>query len=50
MKNNVKTALVTGANSGIGFETARQLSILGYTNIVLAFRTLKKSENTAKLL
>ncbi|MGW0811216.1 SDR family oxidoreductase [Nonomuraea sp. NPDC002799] len=30
------TALVTGANKGIGFETARQLSQLGITTVVAA--------------
>ena len=50
MKNNDKTALVTGANSGIGFETVQQLAKLGYGNIILATRTLEKADNTAKLL
>lgn len=31
MMKNSKTALVTGANKGIGFETAKQLAALGYT-------------------
>ncbi|MFZ1666742.1 MAG: SDR family NAD(P)-dependent oxidoreductase, partial [Flavobacteriales bacterium] len=26
----MKTAFITGANKGIGFETARQLAALGY--------------------
>ena len=49
MKNNAKTALVTGANSGIGFKTVQQLSKLGYGNIILATRTLEKADDTAKL-
>ena len=44
--NKTKTALVTGANSGIGFETIRQLSKLGYGNIILACRTVAKGETT----
>lgn len=31
MTNNHRTALVTGANTGIGYETTRQLSALGWT-------------------
>ncbi len=47
---NQKTALVTGANSGIGLETVKQLSQLGYKNIILACRTKKKGEATIKEL
>ncbi len=50
MKNNDKTALVTGANSGIGYETVQQLAKLGYGNIILATRTVEKADNTAQLL
>ena len=50
MENNAKTALVTGANSGIGFETVQQLAKLGYGNIILATRTLEKADNTANHL
>ena len=50
MKNNDKTALITGANSGIGFETVQQLAKLGYGNIILATRTVEKADNTAKIL
>ncbi|MFW2386861.1 MAG: SDR family NAD(P)-dependent oxidoreductase [Polyangiales bacterium] len=39
-----KTALVTGANSGLGFEAAAQLAEAGYSRIVLACRTLDKAE------
>lgn len=50
-KNNVtKTALVTGANSGIGFETAYQLASSGYDKVILACRTLEKGETASKLL
>jgi NAD(P)-dependent dehydrogenase (short-subunit alcohol dehydrogenase family) len=42
----VKVALITGANKGIGLETARQLGALGITVLVGA-RDLKKGEAAA---
>lgn len=39
-----RSALVTGANSGLGFEAARQLADLGYASIVLACRTQEKAD------
>ncbi|NMH89044.1 SDR family NAD(P)-dependent oxidoreductase [Flavivirga algicola] len=47
---NQKTALVTGANSGVGLETVKQLSQLGYTKIILVCRTIEKGEVTIKKL
>jgi len=44
------TALVTGANSGIGFETAYQLEAAGYKKVILGCRTLEKGETARKLL
>lgn len=38
------SALVTGANSGLGFEAARQLADLGYGSVVLACRTQDKAD------
>jgi len=38
-----KTALITGCNSGLGFETMRVLSLRG-ANIIGAARTLEKAE------
>jgi retinol dehydrogenase 12 len=38
-----KTALITGVNSGIGFETAKALSIAGY-NLILVVRSQAKAE------
>ncbi len=45
-----KTALVTGANSGIGLETAAQLAEAGWGNIILACRSEEKAETARKLL
>ena len=45
-----KTALVTGANSGLGFEAAGQLAELGYGRVILACRTLDKAENAKTAL
>lgn len=50
-ENMVKgTALITGANSGIGFETAHQLESAGYRKVILACRTVEKGEAARKLL
>jgi NAD(P)-dependent dehydrogenase (short-subunit alcohol dehydrogenase family) len=35
-------------NSGIGQETVKQLSKLGYKKIILACRTIEKGEKTIK--
>jgi 3-oxoacyl-[acyl-carrier protein] reductase len=49
MATEKKVALVTGANRGIGFETARQLGQKGVT-VVVGARTLKSAEETASKL
>jgi len=45
-----KTALVTGANSGLGFEAAAQLAEAGYSRVILACRTLEKAETARQSL
>ncbi len=44
-----KVALITGANKGLGLETARQLGKLGYT-VLLGSRDPLKGEVAARLL
>lgn len=45
-----KTALVTGANSGLGFEAAAQLAEAGYGRVILSCRTLAKAEGAKQKL
>lgn len=45
-----KTACVTGANSGLGFEAAAQLAEAGYGRIILACRTQAKAEAAKQAL
>ena len=49
MVSEKKVALVTGANKGLGFETARQLGKLGYT-VLLGSRDALKGEVAARQL
>ncbi len=44
-----KIAMVTGANSGIGFETAKELAIQGYY-VVMVCRNLNKAANSAQII
>jgi NAD(P)-dependent dehydrogenase (short-subunit alcohol dehydrogenase family) len=39
-----KTALVTGANSGLGFEAEAQLAEAGWGKVILACRSIEKAE------
>jgi NAD(P)-dependent dehydrogenase (short-subunit alcohol dehydrogenase family) len=45
-----KSILITGANSGIGFEFTRQLLLRKASIIYIAVRTLEKGEETRKTL
>jgi NAD(P)-dependent dehydrogenase (short-subunit alcohol dehydrogenase family) len=49
MSDATQTALVTGANRGLGLETARQLGRLGY-RVILGGRDLAKAELAAEAL
>jgi NAD(P)-dependent dehydrogenase (short-subunit alcohol dehydrogenase family) len=49
MSEQAKVALITGANKGIGFETARQLAGQG-VYVLLGARDLAKGEAAAKIL
>jgi NAD(P)-dependent dehydrogenase (short-subunit alcohol dehydrogenase family) len=49
MAENSKVALITGANRGIGFETAKQLGEKGVT-VVVGARKLSAAEETAAKL
>ncbi len=40
---NDRAALVTGANSGLGFEASAQLAEQGYHRVVLSARTAEKA-------
>ncbi|SHO52513.1 SDR family NAD(P)-dependent oxidoreductase [Anaerocolumna xylanovorans] len=47
MKLSGKTCLITGANSGLGFATAKQFAELG-ANVVLVCRDFQKGKNAMK--
>ena len=47
--SNKKIALVTGANKGIGYETARQLASQGITVLIAARDEQRGEEAAAKL-
>ena len=44
MTHERHTALVTGANAGLGFDAATQLAERGYGHVILACRTIEKAE------
>lgn len=45
-----KTAIVTGANTGVGFATSRQLLELGLSKLILAVRNEEKGKAAAAKL
>lgn len=47
LANAARVALVTGANSGIGFEAAAQLAETGFQQIILGCRSLEKSKQAS---
>ena len=50
MTHENDTALVTGANVGLGFEAAGQLAERGYAQVILACRTIEKAETARQQL
>ena len=44
MTETNKTALVTGANSGLGFEASAQLAEQGYDRVIITARSAAKAE------
>src|SRR5580704_12180493 len=49
-KTKEKVAFITGANRGLGLETARQLGKLGGITLVLGVRDAKKAKDALKYL
>ena len=45
-----KSVLVTGANSGLGYEASAQLAEAGYSRVILACRTLEKADTARSSL
>lgn len=45
-----KTAIVTGANTGLGFETCRKLIELGVSKLIIGVRNMTKGEEAATRL
>ncbi|KAI0841457.1 NAD(P)-binding protein [Hypoxylon sp. FL0890] len=47
---NGKTALVTGANAGLGLEACKELAAHGLARIILGVRNISKSEAAKKII
>jgi NAD(P)-dependent dehydrogenase (short-subunit alcohol dehydrogenase family) len=45
-----KTIIVTGANSGLGFEAVKQFVLLGASRVILACRSLEKGREAIATL
>ncbi|KAF5717239.1 short-chain dehydrogenase reductase family [Fusarium mundagurra] len=45
-----KTAIITGSNTGLGFEASRQLLKLGLSHLIMAVRSQTKGDAAASLL
>jgi NAD(P)-dependent dehydrogenase (short-subunit alcohol dehydrogenase family) len=45
-----KVAIITGSNTGLGFESAKQLLTLGLSHLIVAVRSTKKGKDAASQL
>lgn len=45
-----QVAIITGANAGLGFESARQLLALNLSHLILAVRSVEKGQQAAEKL
>jgi len=45
-----KTAIITGSNTGLGFEASRQLISLGLSHLIMGVRNLEKGREATKKL
>ncbi|RFU82117.1 short-chain dehydrogenase reductase family [Trichoderma arundinaceum] len=45
-----KCAIITGSNTGLGFESARQLLMLGLSHLIMGVRSLEKGNEAAEKL
>eukprot|EP01128_Nolandella_sp_AFSM9_P010304 TRINITY_DN7096_c0_g1_i1.p1 TRINITY_DN7096_c0_g1~~TRINITY_DN7096_c0_g1_i1.p1 ORF type:complete len:321 (+),score=104.04 TRINITY_DN7096_c0_g1_i1:47-1009(+) len=50
MSYSTKTALVTGANTGLGFSTAKLLAGKGFKKVIISARTQKKADDAIQEL
>lgn len=46
----MKTVIITGANSGLGFETAKKIAKAGEYRVILACRDMEKAENAKNVM
>ncbi|KAF5602433.1 short-chain dehydrogenase reductase family [Fusarium subglutinans] len=50
LKRTEKTAIITGSNTGLGFEASRQLLELGLSHLIMAVRSQAKGDAAASAL
>lgn len=49
-RKRMKTVIITGANSGLGFETAKKIAKTGDYQVILACRNMEKAGNAKKVI